>query len=59
MNDSILSEILALAIKGNCEFALVGLESDPINASSLLICDGGASTTLFYLVRIVQIANQG
>jgi hypothetical protein len=48
MDDSIISEKLSRAIRGECEFALVGLETDSNNEpeSKLILVDGGCTVSL-------------
>ena len=42
----IISKKLADAIRYKCEFAFMGMESDPTNETPYVICDGGATSTL-------------
>ncbi len=48
MYDIIISEKLSRALRGECEFALVGSETDSNNEpeSKLIIVDGGCTTSL-------------
>jgi hypothetical protein len=48
MADIIISEQLSRAIRGECEYALVGSETDSNNEpeSKLIIVDGGCTTSL-------------
>jgi hypothetical protein len=44
--EHIISKKIACTILYKDEFAFIGMESDPTEESTFIICDGGATTTL-------------